>query len=1031
MFVIGSVNAYTETFYVCAGGNGTLPETNACATAYNETHFNTAGNWDTDDSDDGLIGPNDLVIILDDGGPLRPASPGGAYSAFLTIQQSGLSGKPITIQGESGGSPVVLGSLSKNDSGDWTNESENIWKTANNSFTIDPGFVLVGSESQANVGVREDAKVNLSADREWWYDAANDCVYLYNDGGNPATEHSSIEIGAVENIIEADEKDYITAEDLTLKHSTRSGFLITNGDNWIIDNCTVKYGGGHYTGSTCDGNGINTKKGMTNSSVTNCFVSQWQDVGIVLETGYSTDNASNITFSNNTVDRCGGGIKVGIVGPDVCSITTVLVSENTITNSNAGWSAGGSCPSQESGYAIRGASNANGAVSGVTIRDNDLSGFGGSGIDLRGGLNYTITRNKIYNGDRSYTALSAVGGIKARGDTKNVTGDIYANLIYNNDVPGMYIYYNDAILNIYSNTIYNCGGTVTSSSNTGVRFTNSDQFNFKNNVVYSKSGSFSALHVNGAVPNASLDYNVYYKDSGALILYPWSTTYNVSQFSSYQTAISDEANSINADPLFVNASCIDNGTDVNLTQDFEGNPVPQPSWGDPDIGAYEYYGPVTVYVDATNGNDSYNGLYPTFQGGSNGPWKTISKVNAASFNPGDTIKFKKGEVWYEILKPPSSGSSGSPITFTSYGSGAAPITDNSAAATTWTQAYGNELLTDGGLEAWDSATNLTSWTEVLAGTSTVNREGTEKHGGTYSCRFDIDADNANAEIDQTGLSLIAGSKYYISLWYKTASAKNLKSYFFVYVDGTGYYLQSDGSWAIPGTYNWLLATNTSWTEATITTDAIPSGTLGNKGIKIMRNSAVSSSIYIDDVSVKKALDNLYEKTFANEPKVVLEDGDLLTYVLWDTDAETTYASMSAGTFTVDTTNKIAYVWCTDGLDPDTHTMRVSTDAGSGSDRYNVYILDKEYITIDGLHLKNAARAGYFYYLNAFANKANLIVQNCTVENSGAWGIYLGSAHGGDDSYNITGIDVYNNTVLYSAAHGIAIGSASSSFGMEN
>jgi len=34
----------------------------------------------------------------------------------------------------------------------------------------------------------------------------------------------------------------------------------------------------------------------------------------------------------------------------------------------------------------------------------------------------------------------------------------------------------------------------------------------------------------------------------------------------------------------------------------------------------------TYYVNGSTGNNSYNGLYPSFQGGSDGPWKTIQKA---------------------------------------------------------------------------------------------------------------------------------------------------------------------------------------------------------------------------------------------------------------------------------------------------------------------------------------------------------------------------------------------------------------------
>ena len=88
----------------------------------------------------------------------------------------------------------------------------------------------------------------------------------------------------------------------------------------------------------------------------------------------------------------------------------------------------------------------------------------------------------------------------------------------------------------------------------------------------------------------------------------------------------------------------------------------------------------TYYVSTVDGNDSYNGLYPTYQGGSDGPWLTISKVNSsmASFNPGDSILFNRGNTWitsdYNGLQISRSGSeAGGYITFGAYGSGALPV----------------------------------------------------------------------------------------------------------------------------------------------------------------------------------------------------------------------------------------------------------------------------------------------------------------------------------------------------------------------
>ena len=81
-----------------------------------------------------------------------------------------------------------------------------------------------------------------------------------------------------------------------------------------------------------------------------------------------------------------------------------------------------------------------------------------------------------------------------------------------------------------------------------------------------------------------------------------------------------------------------------------------------------------TYHVSPNGDDSNPGTIDQ-------PWKTISKVNTASFSPGDKILFKRGETWLtnETLTIRSSGTSGNPIIFDAYGTGPAPKIINSAA----------------------------------------------------------------------------------------------------------------------------------------------------------------------------------------------------------------------------------------------------------------------------------------------------------------------------------------------------------------
>jgi parallel beta-helix repeat protein len=91
----------------------------------------------------------------------------------------------------------------------------------------------------------------------------------------------------------------------------------------------------------------------------------------------------------------------------------------------------------------------------------------------------------------------------------------------------------------------------------------------------------------------------------------------------------------------------------------------------------------TYHVDATNGDDSNPGTSEATA------WKTISKVNSSSFNPGDSILFKRDEVWREQLIVPSSATSGQPITFGAYGTGDNPVISAADLVTNWTQHSGD------------------------------------------------------------------------------------------------------------------------------------------------------------------------------------------------------------------------------------------------------------------------------------------------------------------------------------------------------
>jgi hypothetical protein len=121
----------------------------------------------------------------------------------------------------------------------------------------------------------------------------------------------------------------------------------------------------------------------------------------------------------------------------------------------------------------------------------------------------------------------------------------------------------------------------------------------------------------------------------------------------------------------------------------------------------------TTYYIAAAGSDANSGT------SSGAPWQTIAKVNGSTFSPGDSILFNRGDAWYgTALTVPSSGSSGSPITFGAYGSGANPVLKGSTALNTSGYTLAPNTTTaifsppDSGTSSTDGATR--NWREQVS-----------------------------------------------------------------------------------------------------------------------------------------------------------------------------------------------------------------------------------------------------------------------------------------------------------------------------
>jgi hypothetical protein len=82
----------------------------------------------------------------------------------------------------------------------------------------------------------------------------------------------------------------------------------------------------------------------------------------------------------------------------------------------------------------------------------------------------------------------------------------------------------------------------------------------------------------------------------------------------------------------------------------------------------------TYYLDSNSGFDRNSGTGP------GSAWKTLEKVNATTFHPGDRILLKSGAVWTGQLWPKGSGSAEGPIVIDKYGGDALPVINGAGLA---------------------------------------------------------------------------------------------------------------------------------------------------------------------------------------------------------------------------------------------------------------------------------------------------------------------------------------------------------------
>lgn len=441
-----------------------------------------------------------------------------------------------------------------------------------------------------------------------------------------------------------------------------------------------------------------------------------------------------------------------------------------------------------------------------------------------------------------------------------------------------------------------------------------------------------------------------------------------------------------------------------------------------------------IYIDGSSAGDG--SLASPYSDLSDVNWTTggdnsIFDYLAGSPSVSPTIHLDKAVTWREKMTVGASGTAAYPIVVKSYGSGADPIISGFDVVSTWTQVagagdYAGDLIDDN----FDDG-NLNGWSTVGSPTASTD----QSHNGSYSAKFDGDEDIYQA--------VAANGELWIAFWIYTGDATPTASQEILAINAgvsleATLYIENDGSLAVWDA-DYLAAGATSLQDNTwahielrikkgagtgeiqvwldevqmVNSSTRDVGAADYDQVRVgSLNRSPNSTIYIDEVKVDSAGrigmsgNTVYysHAHTASEGGIVLEDGDPLTFCEWDTDVATSFGAASAGSFTFDGTGDIVYVWATDELDPDTHTMQVSVRDHAAE------IAGKNYINIEDIDFTG----GYLHGFHMTGTCSTLNFTSCDFYYSGgeySGGVYLGNGfevNGGASGVTLTSCKGHNN-----------------------
>ncbi|KYK27216.1 hypothetical protein AYK26_04095 [Euryarchaeota archaeon SM23-78] len=472
---------------------------------------------------------------------------GETWREQLNVPTGGTEGNYVTYGAYgSGAKPRILGSEQITG---WEVHSGNVWRASCSSY---PGggddngpvwFVNTNGDGKTKWSIKESSLGNVDAEYEWYWE--NGYLYVYSPT-DPDSRYGSVEAAMRFHSIRSDwNTHYVAIENFEAAFTSRQSINDPyNADYWIVDSCYVHHSGCH--GCPTNWASDNLKWEGEGWWIKNNVMHDGSAHNIQHFTGGAT--AGDIIEHNTFYNAGHASLDVKHVGP-----TETL--ENQIMRYNLIY--------MDSEYAWPTVSN--------------------TAISCRADMGYYLKNTQIYGNiivDFWQWGLLLEAGVDG--------ADVYNNVFYGRHPLAT-----------------NPGAGPSSLFLTGWNLNPPRNVIIKNNIfagdLRPNDQGIGVWYDNGLSMIDECDYNCYYITTGHYInadLGNQNDYYDTGNWEAWKTLSGFDTHSVWAqDPKFVNPSnfdfhlqsdspCIDAGTNVGITEDFEGNPVPRGLA--PDIGAFEY-----------------------------------------------------------------------------------------------------------------------------------------------------------------------------------------------------------------------------------------------------------------------------------------------------------------------------------------------------------------------------------------------------------------------------------------------------------